>query len=315
VRRFFNFIGISLSFLLVLIFSAWLTMRWVTSGKTVTVPDLRGKDVVEALKEVGRIGLDLRVVGEEYNETVPRNRILEQSPSSGTGLKVDQNIGVVLSLGMREVAVPDVRGMALGKAEVILKQNGLSVSRLTWAHSEMQERDTVLSQNPIPPASNFRESVVDLLVGLGPRPTEYRMPDLIGDDFNQAVGLLESGGLVIGNVRYEEYKGVPENRIINQAPAFGAPVDEGRPVALVVSREPRMQSATPITRIPFRYRIPIGLLPVATDVFVEDRRGRREVYAGRKFPGTLLELTIEVQGDAVVEVYLNGKKVQSREYH
>jgi len=314
MRRFFYFLGIAFSFFLVFIFSAWLTMRWVTSGKTVMVPDLEGRDIVWALKESGRVGLDLRVVGEEYHAARPPKAVLKQSPPAGTRLKVDRNIKVVLSLGLQDVTIPEVLGMSLGKAEVVLKAQGLTVGRLTRAFFPGAEPDTVLSQNPDPQRTHLKENRVDLLVSRGPRPLAYRMPDLIGKDFNSTLSRLEAAGLMVGNVRYEEYEGVSENRIINQTPAFGYPVDRARPVTLVVSREGRQRSAAPITRTRFRYRIPFGFLPVTADVFVEDRKGRRRVFSGRKFPGTMLELPLEVQGEAVAEVYLNGRKVQTREY-
>jgi len=314
VRRFFYFLGVAFSFFLVFIFAAWLTMRWVTSGKTVIVPDLEGMDIVRALKESGRRGLDLRVVGEEYHAVLPPKVVLKQSPSPGTRLKVDRNIEVVLSLGLRDVTIPEVRGMPLGEAEAVLNAQGLTVGRLTRAYSPDAEPETVLSQNPGPQTTHLKENRVDLLVSRGPRPPVYRMPDLIGEDFHTTLARLEAEGLVVGNVRYEEYGGVSENRIINQMPAFGYPVDRTHPVTLVVSREGRKRSAAPITRIRFRYRIPFGFLPVTADVFVEDRKGRRRVFSGRKFPGTLLELSFEVQGDAVAEVYLNGRKVRTMEY-
>ncbi|NOY53977.1 MAG: PASTA domain-containing protein [Deltaproteobacteria bacterium] len=314
MRRYLYLIGIAFSFFLVFIFSAWFAMRWVSSGRTVLVPDLKGKDIVRALKESGRVGLDLRVAGEEYDPVFSPKTVLRQLPPPGTRLKVDRNIEVVLSLGMRDVTIPEVRGMSLNKAEVVLKEEGLTIGRLTRAFFPGTEADTVLSQNPDPGTTHLKENRVDLLISRGGRPPVYRMPDLIGKDFDSVLALFETAGLEMGNVRYQEYEGVAENRIINQSPAFGYPVDRDHPVALVVSREGRMHSSAPIIRVRFRYRIPFGLLPVTADVFVNDRKGRRQVFSGRKFPETLLDLDLEIQGKAVVEVYLNGRKVQTREY-
>jgi len=315
MSRYFNVVGITIGFLILFFISAWVTVSWMTSGKTVTVPELHEKNVVDALKEVGKIGLDLRVIREEHNPLIPRNGIIAQYPKPGTQLKVDRNIQVVLSLGVRDIAIPDVRGISLRKAELILKQDGLSSDRTTRVYLEGEEKDAVLSQNPMPLISDIQENTVDLLVSDGPRLPEYRMPDLIGMDFSQAVTLLESNGLVIENVRHEDYPGAKENQVTNQFPHFGYPANQETSIILVVQQKKASPRGATVTRMPFTYRIPFRIpFPIATDIFLEDSQGRRRIFTGHKFPGSHIELTLEIAGGAVVEVYLNGKKVQSREY-
>ncbi len=314
MKRYLQFFGALAVFLLIAVASAWVTLRWVTAEKTVSVPDLEGRNVVAALKEVGQLGLDLRVIREEYHPSVARHGIIAQYPQAGTSLKMDRNIEVVISLGMRDIAVPDVRGQSIRKAELILSENGLSVGRVTQVYAPGSEERMVLAQNPLPLAERIQENAVNLLVSLGPRPTAYRMPDLIRMDFDAAMALLESAGLNVGNVHYEQYPGVVGNRVINQSPAEGYRVSRSSPVTLVVNREESFPSGAPLLRTPFSYRIPFGFRAVHADVIVEDRQGRRRVFSERKRPGSRIDLMLETQGEAVVEVYLNGRLVQSREY-
>ncbi|MDX1762873.1 MAG: PASTA domain-containing protein [bacterium] len=309
-----SLLGTFLVFLMILIGAAWLTLRLTTSEKTVSVPDLQGTNVVDALKTVGAVGLDLRVVREEYSADAPRNIIITQYPKAGTVLKIDRNVEVVLSLGARDVPIPDVVGMPLRRAELVLKEHGLYPGRFTRVYSESVESQHVMAQNPMALARNVEGNTVDLLVSLGQRPLEYRMPDLIGEGFARAVALLESVDLTIGKVTYEEYAGLPEDRVINQSPPFGSPVNRDKTISFVVSRGTAAPTGTTVTRIPFRFRIPFGLLPVDVGVFVEDQEGRRQVFSGRRFPGSVIETTLEIQGKGVVEVFLNGKPVQSRQF-
>lgn len=314
MRKYFSLLGTSIAFMVILIGTAWLTLRWTTSEKTVSVPDLHGTNVVDALKEAGAVGLDLRVVREEYSADAPRNVIITQYPKAGTSLKLDRNVEVVLSLGPRDVPIPDVVGMSLRRAELVLKEHGLYLGRLTQVYSESADGQSVLAQNPMALAKNIEGNAVDLLVSLGERAIEYRMPDLIGEGFTRAVALLESVDLTIGKVTYEEYAGLEEDRVINQIPPFGSPVDRNQAISFVVSRGTASRTGTTVTRMPFRFRIPFGLLPVEAEVFVEDQKGRRRVFSGRRFPGSIIETTLEIQGKALVEVFLNGKAVQSREF-
>jgi serine/threonine-protein kinase len=314
VKRYLQFFGALAVFLAIVFASAWVTLRWITSEKTVNVPDLYSRNVVAALKEVGQLGLDLRVTREEYHPSVARHGIIAQYPKAGTLLKVDRNIEVVISLGMRDIAVPDVRGLSIRKAELILNQNGLSVGQVTQAYVPGSEEKMVLAQNPLPLAERIQENVVNFLVSLGSRPPAYRMPDLIRMDFDAAMILLESAGLNVGNVHYEQYPGVAGNRVINQSPAEGYRVSRSLPVTLVVNREESFPSGAPLLRTRFHFRIPFGFRAVHTDVIVDDRQGRRRIFSERKRPGSRIELMLETQGEAVVEVYLNGRLVQSREY-
>ena len=313
--RTLKILGTTATFFFLFFVVAWLTVWWGTSGKSVAVPDLQGKNVVNALKEVGRIGLDLRVIREESDPTIPRDEIIDQYPKPGTRLKLDRNVQVVLSLGPRDIAIPDVRGSSLRKAELMLKQNGLDLGRVTRISSSGAAKEIVLSQNPMPLAVNLNENTIDLLVSDGPQLTEYRMPDLIGKDFQQTVQLLETAGLEIGKVKHEEYPGAEANQIINQFPFFGYHVSRDTPVTLVVHKEKTSQQAATVIRLPFSYRVPLRIpIPVATDIFLEDQKGRQRIFSGRKFPGTVISLTLDVAGEAVVDVYLNGKKAHTREY-
>jgi hypothetical protein len=204
--------------------------------------------------------------------------------------------------------------MPLRKAELILSRSGLSPDRVTRAYAPDAEADTVLAQNPMPGATDVRENTVNLLVSSGSRLPGYRMPDLVGTPYEQAVAFLESAGLVIANVRYEEYPGVVSNQVTNQSPPFGYPVNRDSEIFLVVNRQEAAAPAATVHRVPFSYRLPFGFFPVGVDVFLEDRQGRRRIYSERRFPGSLVKLTVEVAGPALIEVYQNNKKIHVRDY-
>ncbi len=311
VRRIARFLGLALAFSLIFFFSAWFTVWWVTAGDPVPVPDLREKNVVSALKEAGRIGLDLRVVREEHHPTIPRDGIISQVPAPGTALKKDRNIEVVLSLGSKDFPVPDVRTMSLARAEQTLRNTGYFVGLLTWVHSGEARENTVLAQNPMPRTKTVRENRVDLLVGRGPRPERFRMPDLIGEEVRRAVALLGEAGISPSDVRFEEYPGVPGNRVIHQSPEAGYPVGTDSSIHLTVNRGGDVPKSVSFIRVPFAYRIPFRFLPVRVEIFVSDKQGTRKVFSGRKFPLSRIRLTLEIQGEATVQVYLDGVKVQS----
>ena len=88
--------------LLVAIFvaGAWLSFRRSIVGRSVTVPDLTGKSIREAMDATAERGLTVEPHPgrARYDDRVPRDRILLQDPAPGALAKPAQTIRVVLSL-------------------------------------------------------------------------------------------------------------------------------------------------------------------------------------------------------------------------
>jgi len=79
--------------------SSLLIMYFALRGRTVEVPNVVGKSEVDAEKELGEVGLRIRVISRTHSDKVPANTISDQSPASGTTVKTGQQVRVSLSLG------------------------------------------------------------------------------------------------------------------------------------------------------------------------------------------------------------------------
>ena len=74
-----------IAFILLAGISAYLTLTFLIKGEdTVVVPKLAGKKVVEVLQTLSDLGLNTKVGGSEYHDTVP----LSNSYSTGVYLKL-----------------------------------------------------------------------------------------------------------------------------------------------------------------------------------------------------------------------------------
>ena len=87
--------------------SAITAMRIAIHGREVTMPNLVGKNVSEASQTLQSRGLVLRVADRIYSDQ-PINVVVRQTPTSGLLMKVSQQAHVVLSLGQRQFALPQV---------------------------------------------------------------------------------------------------------------------------------------------------------------------------------------------------------------
>ena len=235
--------------LLVAIFlgGAWFAFQKSIVGRSVPVPELVGKSLPDAIRIAHDAGLKVdEQAGRARNDDhIPRNLILSQSPDSGSLAKPSQVVRIVLSLGPRELRVPDLAGLPPRAAALRLAQDTLALGAVSW-YRDPVARIGIVAQDPEPEAPVGKNSPVAVLTNRGLPETRYVMPDLIGKDAEQVRARLEMYGFRVGSARFESYEGVPPNTILKQFPIPGAPLSSREVVSVTVSRA--ADSAAPLFR-------------------------------------------------------------------
>lgn len=216
---------------------AWLAFQKSIVGRSVTVPDLTGKTVLEAIRTAHDLGL--RVEEETRrarpDEKVQKDRILSQQPEGGSLAKPAQVVHVVVSLGAAQLKVPDLEGLPPRAAALKLSQQSLELGAVSWYRDGVQKVG-IVSQDPEPEAIAARSSNVEVLTNRGAPEARYVMPDLVGKDAEQMRGRLEAAGFRVGSARFESYEGIAPNTILKQFPPPGYPIGSREVVSLTVSR-------------------------------------------------------------------------------
>lgn len=232
--------GILGGFTAVIALAAYLTLRVIVSGEdVVVVPNLVGKDVVYTLELLTNLGLNTKVSSHEYSTEVPKNHVSFQQPGPGAEIKRDRDVRIVVSRGPQTVTVPDLIGMDIHEANIILEDNGLTEGAVSATYEISTRGDQVLAQVPAPGKVVERGTPVDLLSSLGNRPVELMMPALEGFSIQEAVSLLEHSRLSLGQMTYVEDVELPEEIIVGHTPAAGYPVTTGSLINLTVNRKER----------------------------------------------------------------------------
>ncbi|MEK6583138.1 MAG: PASTA domain-containing protein [Nitrospirota bacterium] len=205
-------------FVLLGLLFAYLTFKLMSFSRTVDVPDLSGKNLVEANEILSKKGLNLKIEGEEYDPSVAGGYILRQDVPAGSGVKEQRRIKVILSKGPRVQIIPSVIGESADKAESILLQNGLKVAKVIRVHSGTDERDKVISQKP-GPDEKIAEKVT-LIVSAGPYEVIYYCPDFQGKTPEEALQLAEKLGLKLNITGSGE-------KVKSQKPKAGSQIKAG----------------------------------------------------------------------------------------
>lgn len=182
-----------LSFVVIILLFAFLTFKLLSFSRTVDVPDVSGKSLIEANEILSKKGLNLKIDGEDYNADVPAGHIIRQDLPFANKVKEQRSVRVVVSKGPGAQSVPSVTGETLSKAEAIFLQNGLKVSKIIRVHSNSVEKDVVIAQKPAG-GENLADKIT-LIVSSGQYETVYYAPDFQGMKKEEAVQLAEKLGL------------------------------------------------------------------------------------------------------------------------
>ena len=165
--------------------------------------------------------------GHRYDDLVPKDLILSQTPGSDSRLKRDSNVRATISLGAKKIPVPDLKNESLRAGQIVLLKRGLTVGVTSAISSESEERDRILSQDPLPETQFAQFPRMNLLVSSGKHRRQYLMPDLIGKTSGEVMGQFSELGLKIGAVNYQFIPGVLKGTIVRQFPVPGSKVAEG----------------------------------------------------------------------------------------
>ncbi len=147
------------------IISGYSAFQLLTFSRTVSVPDIRGKDIVEANNTLRNKGLHIRFEGKDYDINVSEGHIIRQDIPPGHTVKTGREVGVVLSKGLRVRYVPDVVGKSLDTARSLLEERGIRINRIIYVHADNTARDTILAQRPEP--NEKGKDTFNIIVSLG----------------------------------------------------------------------------------------------------------------------------------------------------
>ena len=221
----------------VFVVAVWFGFERAIVGRSVTVPDLTGMTPEAASAAARSVGLQLEEQSgrARYDEKVPRGRVLLQQPEGGSLAKPAQAVRVVLSLGAREIRVPELDGLAPRAAALKLSRESLSLGPVSW-YRDPSAPQGIVAQDPDAETPAAKGEPVRVLMSRGTPDIRMVMPDFVGKDAQAVRERLEKFGFRVGSARFEAYDGVKANTVLKQFPPAGYPLSNHEVVSLTVSR-------------------------------------------------------------------------------
>lgn len=208
--------------------------EYFNRGDTIEVPDFRGKHLLQVYKDKPN-DLIIDKPEEKFDIRYPKDFVIAQYPDPGTKVKPNKKVRLTISLGSKQVNVPDLCQRNLRESSLALLNAQLIEGNRAYIHTPKIERDRVITQAPLPAMPQGIQGRVDMLISLGPVQTKVPLPNLSGKTLNDAQSSITAWGLKPGRVISRRDPTRPTQMVISTVPAPFEPVGEGTNVDLLVS--------------------------------------------------------------------------------
>lgn len=211
---------------------------YINSGQFTEVPPLMSKTEAQARDRLADAGLEVGKVERAYSDTFERGTVINSDPKSGSRIRNNDSVGLILSLGPKTVKVPDLQGYPLDKARSELKEIGLEPGFVNREFSEDVTRGSVISSTPGTGTKVRSGSAVKLTVSKG---SPVDVPDVTGASPADARAELEEAGLKVTIAPTRVNSEFDAGQVAQQTPAAnGKQAAEGDTVTLTLSKGPEM---------------------------------------------------------------------------
>jgi peptide/nickel transport system substrate-binding protein len=191
------------------------------------VPNIVGMTPDEATPVLTSLGLAL--TEPPYPQEISSEAsgvILRQDPQAGE--LADEGTVVAITVAAR---VPNIVGMTLEEAGVVLEEIGLQISGSPEERESDLPEGTIIEQNPAAGSAAESGDTVTVVVAI---PVRVEVPSLLNRGVDAARALLEEVSLVL-RVGEERPSSAPAGTVIEQSPVAGTLVPAGSTVVVVVA--------------------------------------------------------------------------------
>ena len=158
-----------------------------------TIPKTTGLTVSAAQNAILKYPIELLPIKEVFSSEIPKGFVIETIPQSGTSVKRDAQIEVIVSKGIEQIALASYLGKSGEQALNELTEAGFDVQP-TYAYSESVLELAVISQSPGGGSALNKGAKVSIVISKGPRYT-FIPETIIAMESVAAQNLLKSLGL------------------------------------------------------------------------------------------------------------------------
>lgn len=286
----------------------------IPPSTAVTIPSFVGQTLTDANAEIGRLKLSSAVVDHTTSDRYPKGVVIMQRPSSGEQAREGRQISFVVSDGIVNRLMPDLRYQSLREVQLDLSRSRLRIGKIAYAKSDIVPEAHVVSQNPPPLTDVDDGDSVDLVVSRGGL-SALQVPTFTGLTIDDARDLATRTGIKLGQIVWTPLgpTGPPHGAVVRQIPAPNSKIASFDPVSLQVSAGP-FESGYVLRQVRLLVSVPpagneASSQPVDLRLTVTDATGKYDLFRAFAQPGQKLDFNVTAVGTSVLDMYVNDQLV------
>jgi serine/threonine-protein kinase len=199
---------------------------WFSSGPggLAAIPDLTGRSIEQALEALDPLGVVIEQ-DQENSGSVPEGFVSRTDPAAGSRIFKNSVVKVFISLGPKQLQVPEVSGLSAEEAKKLLTDSGFVVGSSKNFFGDAPQGQVLGLSAPAGTILN-QGSVLDVRISLGP------LPEVAGLPAEQARTLLAQVAIEIEEVE-----------------VFNNQIPQGQAVGLVLAEDPLPENGKAVLEI------------------------------------------------------------------
>lgn len=226
----------------------WSAFKFISTytlhGKTIEVPELKGKELKAAIEAIEDLDLRYLVVDSVYDEEHKPGTVVEQNPAAKFLVKQNRTVYLTMNaFNPPKVQMPNLIDVSLRQATAMLETYGLEVGNLKYVpdyafnavlHQTYKGRDIK------PGTQIMKNSKIDLVLGDGLKGEKIPLPNLIGLTREEAISEIKAGSLDVGAMVYDNTViDTLKAQVYKQTPAYSstAMINPGRSIDLFFTQD------------------------------------------------------------------------------
>jgi len=219
-------------FTLLAIFGGAGSGWWFSSGPggLAVIPDLTGRTLEAAVSALEPLEVKIEQA-EENSATVPMGAVSRTDPASGARIFKGSTITIYISLGPKQLKVPDARGLSSQEARSLLSDTGFTPGSIKNFFGDEPSGQVFALSAEIGAVLN-QGSVIDIHVSMGP------LPEFSGLTLDQARALLLD--LDISVEEAEVFSNEIQIGLVVSLVPEKTPLEEGGQATLEISKGPEI---------------------------------------------------------------------------
>jgi eukaryotic-like serine/threonine-protein kinase len=223
----------------------FLALPGLISPKDVTIPDVSGLDVEEAIAKIESAGLQVDEEIESTHEEIEEGKVIKTNPEEGSTVKEETAITLYISIGKEKFELSDYTGRKYGDVMRFLENQNFKDIKITEVFNE-SDPGTILSQSPENGEEVVPEdTILEFEVSKGQE--KIILKDLTQSNAKGAQDYVDSVGLTLDASEEKYDDTIPAGNIISQTPPPGTQMQKGDTVSVVISKGKEEKPHKPVS--------------------------------------------------------------------